>query len=146
MPVIQKETIVRRAPAEVFAKLADFERAPTWLTGVESTKVVTPGAVGVGTRFVQKRKTMGKLSDVEVAVTRFEPPSALGLDVKRDGKPAGVVLWETLPDAQGTRVVSRVDFTLPGLMKLMTPMVRNVVAKQTAGDLAALKNALEQRR
>lgn len=143
MTVVQAEGPVRAPPETVFAALTDVPGSKAWLPGVEDSKLVTQGPFGVGTRFMQRRVTMGRPSDVEVAVLRHEPPRLLVLDVKRDGKPAGVVTWTLTPQAGTTNVACVVDFRLPGLMKLMTPMVKGVIRKQTVGDIDALRRKIE---
>ena len=52
-PLTLDETIVVDRPLpEVFAYLADFSRIEQWDPGVARACKLTPGAPGVGTRFV----------------------------------------------------------------------------------------------
>lgn len=144
MTVVEANGPVRAPPEKVFAALTDFAGSKAWLSGVEAASLVTPGPVAVGTKFTQRRVTMGRAANVEGTVLRHEPPRLLVLDVKRDGKPAGVVTWTVTPEAGGAaRVGCKVDFQLPGLMKLMTPMIKGTIQKQTAGDIASLAKKVE---
>jgi uncharacterized protein YndB with AHSA1/START domain len=142
MTRVERDGLVHAPPALVYAQLTDFASAKTWLSGVSESSVVTPGPVKEGTRFTQRRVTMGRPSDVEGTVTKAEPGRLLVLDIKRDGRPAGVATWTLTPEGAGTRVACAIDFRLPGLMALMTPVVKGTIAKQTAGDIQALDQKL----
>ncbi|GEM_PF-1485972 len=138
MPHVEREGLVHAAPAAVYAALVDFDGSKTWLSGVSDSKQVTPGPVKEGTKFTQRRVTMGRPADVQGTVLKAEPGRQLVLDIHRDGKPAGVATWTLTPEGAGTRVKCAIDFRLPGLMALMTPMVKGTIAKQTQGDIEAL--------
>lgn len=143
MTVVEYSGTVRAPPQRVFDALADVASSPQWLKGVSEAAVVTPGPAGVGTRFTQTRVTMGRPSKVDGTFVAYEPARKLVLDIKRDGKPAGVVTWSLAPEGAGTRVTAHIDFQLPGLMKLMTPMVKNVIRKQNEEDVASLARKVE---
>lgn len=143
MPQVEASRVVNAPPQRVFDELTDFASSPKWLEGVSEAASLTPGPVGVGSRFTQTRTTMGRASKVEGAVLAHDPPRKLVLDIRRDGKPAGVVTWTLAPEGAGTRVGCHIDFQLPGLMKIMTPFVKGVVRKQNEGDLEALRRRVE---
>jgi len=143
MTVVEASGLVRAAPERVFAALVDVDSSPQWLTGVSEAKVVTPGPPGVGTKFTQTRVTMGRPSKVAGTFVGYEPARKLVLDIQRDGKPAGVATWTLTPEGADTRVRSHIDFQLPGLMKLMTPMVKGAIRKQSAEDIASLARKVE---
>ena len=46
---------IARALDEVYAYLADLEHTPEWNWAITSTQKVTPGPVGIGTRYRQTR-------------------------------------------------------------------------------------------
>ncbi|MEA3200401.1 MAG: Polyketide cyclase / dehydrase and lipid transport [Thermoplasmata archaeon] len=139
---VERHGLVRAPPAAVYALITDFDASKTWLSGVTDSRLDTPGPVKAGTRFTQKRTTMGKASDVVGTVTKAEAPRLLVLDIRRDGKPAGVATWTLTPEGPGTRVSCAIDFQLPGLMKLFSPLVKGAIAKQTAGDIEAIDKKL----
>src|SRR5581483_3159177 len=127
MTHVERNGFVRASPATVYALLTDFDASKTWLSCVTESRLDTPGPVKAGTRFTQKRLTMGRPSDVVGTVTKAEAPRLLTLDIQRDGRPAGVAAWTLTPEGSGTRVSCAIDFQLPGLMKLMTPMVKSAI-------------------
>jgi uncharacterized protein YndB with AHSA1/START domain len=46
---------IARSPASVFAYLADLEHIPEWNWAIVSTRKLTSGRAGVGTRYEQRR-------------------------------------------------------------------------------------------
>lgn len=143
MPRVESSRLVH-APAErVFGILVDVSSSPSWLAGVSEAAFVSPPPHVQGARFRQVRTTMGRASRVDGTFVALDPPRRLVLDIARDGKPAGTVVWALQPEGGATRVTSTIDFQLPGLMKLMTPVVKGAIARQNADDLASLARKAE---
>ncbi|MCB9896748.1 MAG: SRPBCC family protein [Planctomycetes bacterium] len=65
---------VARTPEDVFAYLVDPSHAPEWTSGLVSREIVTPPPLGVGSRWRESRRVAGMSHEVEVEVTRHEPP------------------------------------------------------------------------
>jgi hypothetical protein len=59
------------------------------------------------------------------------------------GKIAPTVTNICEPDAQGTRVTRRVEIDPPGIMRVMSPLMKRIIAKANDGFLANLKRLLE---
>jgi hypothetical protein len=47
------------------------------------------------------------------------------------------------PEGRGTRVTRRVELEPPGIMRLMTPLIKRKIAEHNEGFLANLKRLLE---
>jgi len=47
------------------------------------------------------------------------------------------------PDADGTRVTRRVEMDPPGIMRVMSPLMKRMITKSNDGFLANLKRLLE---
>jgi carbon monoxide dehydrogenase subunit G len=67
-------------PADVFSVAADFERIPAVIRGIKSIEMLTPGPIGVGTRFRETRIMFGRESSEEMTVTAFNPPRSCTLE------------------------------------------------------------------
>jgi hypothetical protein len=59
------------------------------------------------------------------------------------GKMAPTVTNICEPEAQGTLVTRRVELEPPGVMRVMTPLIKRMIAKSNDGFLANLKRLLE---
>src|SRR5690554_3078723 len=68
------------APIEaVFALASDFAGAAGHIKGIKKVEMLTPGPVGVGTRFRETREMFGKDATEEMEVTAFDPPRSYTL-------------------------------------------------------------------
>ena len=78
METFENTVTIQRPAEEVFAFLADFENVPRWNYAIEETRKVSPGPVGVGTRYRQTRSIPGR-SEEGFEVTVFEPGKRLAM-------------------------------------------------------------------
>ena len=90
---------------------------------------------------VKVKPSMG-VSEGTMTVSRFEPGKLIEFH-GRMGKMAPTVTNICEPEAQGTRVTRRVELEPPGLMRVMTPLIKRMIAKSNDGFLAKLKRLLE---
>jgi uncharacterized protein YndB with AHSA1/START domain len=132
---------IARPPAEVFSHMADIRNDPSWHTDVLDVHSSTD-VVGIGTVFDVKVKPSMGVSEGTMTVTRFEPGRLIEFHGKM-AKMAPIVTNICEREGQGTRVTRRVEFEPPGLMRVMTPFIRRMIAKSNDGFLANLKRLLE---
>lgn len=111
-------------PKDVFAVFTDFANAADRISGIERTEVLTPGEIGVGTRFRDTRKMFNREATETMEVSSFEADrsycirsSACGCDF--------LSTFAFEPDAGGTRVDFQLQLQPRGLFaKLMSPLNR----------------------
>src|SRR2546422_6393981 len=136
---------IDRPPAEVFAYLDELDRHSEWQRDLISTKIVSEGPVGVGTRATNTRKVPGGPREMTYEITEHDPPHKSSWQVL-DGpvRASGSVKVEPLGDGARSRVT--VEFALKGhgLGRLIAPFARRQAAKQVPGDHAKLKEMLER--
>src|SRR5947209_2260758 len=74
------------APVDrVFVLSTDLEGWPGHIKGIKKIEKLTPGPVGVGTRFRETRIMFGKEATEEMEFTRFEPNSAYAIGCASGG-------------------------------------------------------------
>ncbi|MBX9585188.1 MAG: SRPBCC family protein [Gemmataceae bacterium] len=149
MPGFTFTQVVQAPPAAVFAAYADFEHAPDRIADIVRVEVVTPGPVGVGTRFKESRLMFGRETTETMEVAAFDPPHGYELRAVSCGGEFRTRFAFT-PEGNGTRV--DVDFRVRAarwwaipfvpLSYLMTGMVRKCLAR----DLDRLRAVVEGRR
>lgn len=138
---VERKIAIARPPAEVFSYIADIRNDPSWHTDVLEVRSSTD-VVGMGTVFNVKVKPSMGVSEGTMTVSRFEPGKLIEFQ-GRMGKMAPTVTNICEPEAQGTRVTRRVELEPPGVMRLMTPLIKRMIAKGNDGFLANLKRLLE---
>ncbi|MGW1978897.1 SRPBCC family protein [Streptomyces sp. NPDC001889] len=84
-----REVVVERriaAPAErVWRVLTDLAGAPAVLSGVEAVEVLSDGPFGVGTRWRETRRMLGKEATEEMWVTASDPPRGYTVEAASRG-------------------------------------------------------------
>jgi hypothetical protein len=141
--------VARRAaaPAErLFALASDFAGAPGRVSGILRVEMVTPGAVGKGTRFRETRKMFGKEATEEMEVVAFEPGRSYTLRAISCGAEFESEL-RCLPDGAGSRVeIEMRSRPLTFFAKLMSPLgglFAGSMVKCVEQDLADIARAAE---
>jgi carbon monoxide dehydrogenase subunit G len=133
-------------PTAVFAVIADVERMPTRIPGVRKIEVLTPGPVGVGTKFRETRIMFGKEATETFEVVEYDPGRRLTLVAVSCGAEYRCE-HRFVPDAGGTVLELEVRTrALTFLAKLMTPLgwlMAGVMKKAIARDLDAVARAAE---
>ena len=130
-------------PQDLFDFMTDPNNAAKVLKDVVSSKQITDGPMGVGTRTLETRRIDGKESSLELEVVTYDPPNRYAAK----GTQSGVTVtyhYELRPENNGTRVDLKADVTSGILMKLMLPMVAKQLQKQDGDHLQTLKAAVEQ--
>jgi carbon monoxide dehydrogenase subunit G len=138
---VERNISIARPPAEVFGYISDVRNDPTWHTDVLEVRS-SSDVVGMGTVFSVKVKPSMGVSEGTMTVSRFEPGRLVEFH-GRMGKMEPTVTNICEPDAQGTRVTRRVEIDPTGIMILMTPLMKRMIAKSNHGFLANLKKLLE---
>lgn len=136
------------APVErVFAVASDIERAPEVISAITKMDMLTPGPVGVGTRFRETRIMFGKEATEVMEFTVFDPPRSYTLVADSHGCHY-MSTFRFTPEAGGTRV----DFEFTGdahsfgakvMSAVMGPLMKGTMRKMLAKDLRELKHAAE---
>src|SRR5437867_11079700 len=134
---VERMISIARPPGDVFGYIADVRNDPTWHTDVLEVRSSTD-VVGMGTEFNVKVKPSMGVSEGTMTVTRLEPGRLVEFH-GRMGKMLPTVTNICEPDAQGTRVTRRVEMDLPGMMRVMSPLIGRMIAKSNDGFLANLK-------
>ncbi|MDP9296898.1 MAG: SRPBCC family protein [Actinomycetota bacterium] len=138
---VERKISIARPPAEVFSYIADVRNDPSWHTDVLKVHSSTD-VVGMGTVFSVKVKPSMGVSEGTMTVSRFEPGRLIEFH-GRMGKMAPTVTNICEPEPQGTRVTRRVEIDPPGIMRVMSPLMKRMIAKANDGFLANLKRLLE---
>ena len=140
-----QEVHVAASPEKVFALVTSFGDIARILPGMVESVVLTPGPIAVGSRIREKREVKGRIRESEMVVTAHEPARRFWMDVHSGGKKAGEGGFDLAPAEGGTRLRYTIDFRMPGLMVLFTPLVKPIVRKEMEGDVAAIRKAAESR-
>jgi hypothetical protein len=128
-----------RSPEDVFGYLTDITKEVKWNPRTRRAEKLTPGPIGLGTRFGAE---WIKGSPAIAGYVGFERPMAWAsiarsrrLDAKGEG-------WIS-PTEQGSRVVVRTKLRPKGLLALLLPLMRRTMHEREDQNLDRVKAFLE---
>ena len=130
-------------PETVFVLMHDVNHFPAVLTNVVRAEKLTPGPVGLGTRFLETRKINGREASAEIEVTTYEPSRRYSATSAQSGITA-TYHYTLTPEKNGTRVNLQAEATARGLKKLLLPIIVNFMKKEDATHLQKLKTVVER--
>ncbi|MEV7277936.1 SRPBCC family protein [Streptomyces sp. NPDC093111] len=149
------ERRVAASPGRVWESITDLRDMPRVLSGVEKVEVLTQGGFGVGTRWRETRRMMGKTATEEMTVTACEPPERYVTVADSHGMHYvnEIALLPEGPAVSAGATTLRMTFSArpandrrPGLAtRLINRFGARAVARALAKDLAEIAAAVESR-
>ena len=141
---VEASTVVRATPDEVFAFITDPENGPRWQEAAVSTRLTTPGPVGLGARMEHLGRWLGMRIPTTAVVTVFEPPRRYGYDITTSFAPQPAPMRYALePAAEGTRLTLTNEPSGPRWMRPFEPLLRRSIQGMFERDVARLKSTIE---
>ena len=144
MPInYEHSVLVNSTPEQAFAVIDDLARTPEWLCVCVSLEKLSSGPNNVGDRLKYTFKQGGRIGVMDGEITARIPGEKL--TYKFDDKMFQVVIdfniLRTSVGAKMTHVITITPKTFIG--KLMSPLIRLGVPKQTKDAMHALKAILD---
>lgn len=136
------ERTVAGDPDAVFAFLADHSNNPTWQTGMESCTWTTPPPIGVGSRYDQVARFLGREIRTTFEVTAYEPGRSITIDSLSG--PLDLHITRSVAGVgEGTRIEALIQGTPTGLMRVFEPLMAGKVRKDINADYDRLVAMLD---
>jgi len=136
---VENEVEIARRPEDVFDYLTDVTNEVAWNPRTRRVEKLTPGPIGLGTRF-EAEWIKGNPTIVEYV--RFERPTAwasIARSRRLDAKGAGLVS----PAEHGSRVTVTTELRPKGLLALLLPLMRRTMHAREERNLESVKAILE---
>lgn len=131
------------APARMWAVASDFARAAERIEAITQVEILTPGPVGVGTRFREWRGS----HDVDMEIVAWSPPRSYSLRGYALGTEF-VSEIRCVPDGSGTRLEMEIQVRPQTFgAKLLSPLLAlmsRMMVKSCAKDLVDIAAAAER--
>jgi len=136
-------TLIDKPVKDVFAFVANLNNMSKWNSAVVSLQQITPGPIGVGTKFKSVGEMMGRRIEGEVQVTAYEPDTKTGFQMQAGPVQVNVTI-AFKPVGTGTKVSLNAQGNPGGLFKLAEPVMQGRVKSLMEENLARLKSVLEK--
>lgn len=135
--------LIDRPVKDVFAFVANPNNMSKWNSAVVSLEQITPGAVGVGTKFKSVGEMMGRRIEGEMQVTAYEPDTKCGYQVNAGPMQVNLVItFKTV--GTGTKISLNAQGNPGGIFKLAEGVLAGRVKSMMEENLARLKSVLEK--
>jgi carbon monoxide dehydrogenase subunit G len=136
-------TLIDRPVKDVFSFVADPNNMSKWNLAVVSIQQITPGPVGVGTKFKSIGEALGRRIEGEVQVTAYEPDSKSGFQMNAGPMQVNVTLtFKTV--GTGTKLNLNAQGNPDGVFKLAQGIMAGQIKSMMEANLARLKSVLEK--
>ena len=140
-----QNTVDVNVPVErAFDFVVNLENVPKWQPAVIETKRLTEGPTRVGSQFREVAKMMGRKVETVCTITSLEPASRVAFKGDSTGPFSYTTNYVFEARASGTRIVIDGAFEFRGWWRLLEPLVRGELRKESAGELVAMKAAMER--
>ena len=141
----QAEVMIEATPEEVFRYVTEPEHGPRWQSSAVSTRVTTPRPIGLGSRMEHEGRWLGMPISTTAVVTVYEPVRRYGYDISsKMAREPSAMRYLLEPRLGGTWLRLSNDAPLPGLMKLVEPLLQRSVQRMFERDVARLKAVIEE--
>jgi hypothetical protein len=138
----EREIVIGRPSAEVFAYLADLGNLPEWQGSVEEIVPDAEGPLREGACFTEVRRVAGRRLESRLEVETLDAGRELTLRVV-SGPVPGTVRHVLEPAGDGTRLRVVGELAGGGLRGLAGPLLERAAKREADADLRRLKDVLE---
>ena len=136
-------TLIDKPIKDVFAFIANPNNMSKWNSAMVSLEQITPGDVGVGSKFKSIGEMMGRRIEGEMQVVAFEPDSKYGFQMNAGPMQVNVVLTFKIVGT-GTKLNLNAQGNPAGFFKLAEGLMAGRVKSMMEENLARLKSVLEK--
>lgn len=135
---------IARPADEVFSFFADAANNPGWQTGMISCEWTTDPPIGVGSKYEQKARFMGRDINSTFIVTGFEPGRLIEIETVESTFPIRVIRLVESLSGDACRVSADISGgPQGGVAKLLTPLMARRAQKSVDADYDRLVQLLE---
>ena len=136
-------TLVDKPIKDVFAFVANPNNMSKWNSAVVSLEQITPGEVGVGTKFKSTGEMLGRRIEGEMQIISYEPDTKCGFQMNAGPMQVNINLtFKTV--GTGTKISFNAQGNPAGIFKLAEGAMQGRVKAMMEENLARLKAQLEK--
>jgi uncharacterized protein YndB with AHSA1/START domain len=141
---VETATVIRATTEQVFRFITIPENGPRWQESAVSTRVTTPGPVGLGSEMEHEGRWLRMRIPTTAVVTIYEPPVRSGYDIttKLFSKPS-LMRYAVEPVEKGTKLTLSNEAPGSAWMKPFEPLLRRNIQGMFERDVLRLKALIE---
>ena len=144
MPRFAHTLSVSAPPSAIFAIVDDVSQTPTWLSRCTAIEKLDPGPNDVGTRLRYHYADGRRTGVMDGQIIAREPDRHFAMKFS-DRMMDVTVDFVAASDGVGTTLTHSVDIAPQGFGRLVAPLIRRQLPKQTIDAMTTLKRLAEER-
>jgi hypothetical protein len=141
-----EKVIINRPVEHVFPYVVNLDNQKQWMADVVASKQVSEGPIGVGTRYQQDMKMMGRSLDTMYEITGYEYPTKMSYEAVSRGMMEFGGQYTFTPEGEGTAINFNGYAKFTGAWRLVEPLFAGEVQRGFNKELSELKKVLEAER
>jgi uncharacterized membrane protein len=145
MITLQVTIQIDRPVKEVYDYVVNVENTQKWQPAVIQVKRLTEGPIRVGTRFSEVAKILGRQVNTTCEVTHLVPNKVFAFKGTSDGPLEYQTAYTFEQSSNGTRVNIVGSFRTKGLWRLLEPILKGEVERDSRRELSRMKAFIEAR-
>lgn len=135
---------IEASPAEVIGFIADPANAPRWMKALEVSELITPGPIGVGSRFREVQRAGGQRIETICEIVDFDPERRYAWRSVDDGDARYGGGFTATPSAgRGTDLVYEGWATATGRLAEREAAWARQAQREAEAEVEAIKRAVE---
>lgn len=132
---------IDRGIHDVYLYLRDLENTPHWNWAIVETRKISPGPIGIGTRYQQTRSVPSDATE-ELEITNLRDDELIEIEGDLAQFPAHLT-YHLERAGGGTKVSNHVELEARGGLRLLAPVLAARIERSVAANLRDLKAKLE---
>lgn len=138
----EQSIFIKAKPAKIFTYLNDIKNRKSYIPALDEVILLDEGPIRKGSRYIEVANIAGRKLKTTYQVTAFEENKHVTAKTLKSIFPIQADL--DLKEVQGgTELTISLNFTLKGIFKLGSSVVKGIVMQQAQGILEKIKANLE---
>ena len=139
---VQESIKIKATPEEIFSYLVDVNNRKDYIPALEEVIMLDPLPIKEGSRYIEIAEIAGRRLETTYQVTVFKENKMLSAKTLKSVFPiqADLILQEK---KKSTVLTINLDFTLKGIFKLGSSIVKGIVSLQAKSILEKLQQNFE---
>ncbi|MEM1119569.1 MAG: SRPBCC family protein [Bacteroidota bacterium] len=138
----QQSIFIKADSAKLFAYLNDVHNRKAFIPALEEVVMLDEGPIRLGSRYVEVANIAGRKLETTYQVIEFEKNKHVVVKTLKSIFPIRVDM-DLMEQQGGTQLNIKLDFTLKGVFRLGSSVVKGVVNQQAKGILEQIKQNIE---
>lgn len=139
---VQENITIQASEEEIFVYMMEVKNRTAFIPMLEEVILLDEPPMQVGSKYIEVASIAGQNLKTTYEITGLENNKMIQVKTTESVFPIAVDLY-LKPNFSATTVLIQLDFTLKGVYRLASPLIKGIVQQQAKDILRRLKEILE---